>query len=415
MNSLPLGEPANIRCTATTPRRPTIKYVDWVLAVGSMAGAAVGLAAGLGFRVSERAQHELPPEPEDPLPPGAEQVLAVLSASAVIVDPQSRVVRASPSAYAFGLVRNEALVVPELVAMVEAVRRDGRIRQLDLDLPRGREGTLTLFVHVRVAPLSSELVLVLVEDRTKAHRIDEVRRDFVANVSHELKTPVGALGLLAEAVEEASEDPEAIRRFALRMQSESARLTRLVQEIIDLSRLQYDDPLDAPEVVKVDDVVAEALDRARVDAESQRIRLASGGTAGLEVWGNASQLIIAIGNLVENAVAYSPEGTRVAVGVRQVLDQVEISVTDQGIGIPATEQDRIFERFYRVDPARSRATGGTGLGLAIVKHVVAAHGGEIRVWSVEGTGSTFTVLLPQHRSTEGQSAPSPAPVPEATS
>jgi two-component system sensor histidine kinase SenX3 len=253
------------------------------------------------------------------------------------------------------------------------------------------------------------LLLALVEDRTQAIRIDEIRRDFVANVSHELKTPVGALSLLAEAVLDASDDPEAVRRFAGRMQQESGRLTRLVQEIIDLSRLQYDDPVESPEPVKVDEIVVSALDRSRVDAENRHIRLASGGQPGLQVLGNESQLVVALGNLVENAVAYSEPHTQVAVGVRTAGQLVEITVTDQGVGIDESDLDRIFERFYRVDPARSRATGGTGLGLSIVKHVAASHGGDVAVWSSRGAGSTFTLRLPLH-------AESPdTPTPEATS
>jgi two-component system, OmpR family, sensor histidine kinase SenX3 len=383
--------------------------VEFLLAVVAAVGAAVGLAAGVAFRVSDRTQHTLPVAEEAPIPAAVERVLGVLPQSAVIVDQNLHVVRASPPAYAFGIVQQEALAVPGLADLATQVLRDGQIRQADLEIPRGRATTHTQYVHARLAPLSSDQLLILVEDRTQAHRVDEVRRDFVANVSHELKTPIGAISLLAEALEDARDDPEAVRRFAERMQAESERLGRLVQEIIDLSRLQWDDPLDSPEPVLVDSIVMEALDRSRVDAEAKHIRLVWGGAHGLEVLGNAAQLAVALGNLVENAVTYSSEGTRVAIGVRQVEDLVELTVTDQGIGIPTEEQRRIFERFYRVDPARSRATGGTGLGLSIVKHVVASHGGEIRVWSVPGTGSTFTVLLPLRRRLEPRTrTPDPA-------
>jgi two-component system, OmpR family, sensor histidine kinase SenX3 len=383
--------------------------VEFLLAVVAAVGAAVGLAAGVAFRVSDRMQHTLPVAEEAPIPAAVERVLGVLPQSAVIVDQNLHVVRASPPAYAFGIVQQEALAVPGLADLATQVLRDGQIRQADLEIPRGRATTHTQYVHARLAPLSSDQLLILVEDRTQAHRVDEVRRDFVANVSHELKTPIGAISLLAEALEDARDDPEAVRRFAERMQAESERLGRLVQEIIDLSRLQWDDPLDSPEPVLVDSIVMEALDRSRVDAEAKHIRLVWGGAHGLEVLGNPAQLAVALGNLVENAVTYSSEGTRVAIGVRQVEDLVELTVTDQGIGIPTEEQRRIFERFYRVDPARSRATGGTGLGLSIVKHVVASHGGEIRVWSVPGTGSTFTVLLPLRRRPEPRTrTPDPA-------
>jgi two-component system sensor histidine kinase SenX3 len=378
------------------------------------AAAAVGLAAGLAFRASERAQHTVPSSPPPVVPHGVDEVLSVLKHSALLLNPELDVVKASPSAYAFGLVRQDKLAVPELRTLSEAVFRDGQIREVQLVVSRSADTTHTMHVAARVAPLGPSLVLVLVEDRTHAIRVDEVRRDFVANVSHELKTPIGALTLLAEAVQDAADDPAAVERFAKRMQEEGARLTRLVQEIIDLSRLQYDDPVESPEIVEVDDVVAAALDRSRVDAENKQIRLASGGHKGLQVLGNEPQLVVAVGNLVENAVAYSPPHTRVAVGVRRREDRVEISVTDQGIGIAEAEQERIFERFYRVDPARSRATGGTGLGLAIVKHIAASHGGEVSVWSVQGAGSTFTLRLPLHTPRPGRPPVASSTTPEAT-
>ncbi len=365
------------------------------------AGVAVGLAAGLAFRASEREQSQPVAERVSEIPEGVEEVLSVLRGSAIVLDEHLHVVRASPSAYAFGLVRQNRVAVAELTDLAGRVRRDGQIREVDLKIARSRDTTQDLYVAARIAPLSGRLLLALVEDRTQVIRVDEVRRDFVANVSHELKTPVGALTLLAEAVEDASDDPEAVRRFAERMQREGVRLTRLVQEIIDLSRLQYDDPVDSPEPVEIDDVVAAALDRTRVDAESRKIRLTSGGVPGLQALGNETQLVVALGNLVENAVNYSPPNTRVAVGVRQRDDFVEISVTDQGFGIAENELDRIFERFYRVDPARSRATGGTGLGLSIVKHIAASHGGDVSVWSVQGAGSTFTLRLPLHEPRSG--------------
>jgi two-component system sensor histidine kinase SenX3 len=236
---------------------------------------------------------------------------------------------------------------------------------------------------------------VLAEDQTESRRVEEVRRDFVANTSHELKTPVGALALLAETVEDAADDPEAVRRFAGRMRHEAARLTNLVQDLITLSRIQAAEPVPDPTPVNLDAVVAEALDRCRMKASARGIELAASGPHGAYVLGDEDLLITALRNLLDNAVAYSPERTRVVVTTRVPGDDaVEISVADQGIGIPAMDLERIFERFYRVDPARSRATGGTGLGLAIVKHVTAAHGGTVLVWSKEGAGSTFTLRLP---------------------
>jgi two-component system sensor histidine kinase SenX3 len=277
---------------------------------------------------------------------------------------------------------------------VRQVRRDGQIRETELVMSRG-PGLPSRTVTARVAPLGARLVLALVEDRTRERRVEAIRRDFVANVSHELKTPVGAIRLLSEAVHDASEDPEAVERFAGRMLKESDRLTRLVQQIIELSRLQGDDPLEAPEALDVDEVIASAIDSSAMDASAKQISVVSAGETGLEVSGNPEQVMVAVGNLVANAVAYSSNGSSVLVAARANGGSVDISVTDQGIGIPAIEIDRIFERFYRVDPARHRSTGGTGLGLSIVKHVAATHGGEVRVWSVEGRGSTFTLTLPR--------------------
>jgi two-component system, OmpR family, sensor histidine kinase SenX3 len=364
-----------------------------VVALVAMIGLAVGLAAGLAHRMTER-QTAPRAIPEPPLPPGVGQVLSVLRSMAVVLDETDAVVKASPAAYAFGIVRADRLAVDELLMLAREVRRDGRIRETELDLPRGPVGGGRLDVTARIAPLGARHVLVLLDDQTDAKRIDAVRRDFVANVSHELKTPVGALGLLAEAVLGASDDPEAVRRFAQRIQHESQRLSHLVQELIDLSRLESQDPLKHPRPVSVDDAIAAGVDRSREIATARAIRIEVGGSRGLKVYGSETQLAMALANLVENAVNYSPDGTRVAVTSRLAGDLVEISVTDQGIGVPENALDRIFERFYRVDPARSRMTGGTGLGLSIVKHVAQNHGGEVRVWSAEDSGSTFTLRLP---------------------
>ncbi|MCM2427026.1 sensor histidine kinase [Streptomyces sp. RKAG337] len=374
-------------------------------AASAIAGLCTGVIAVLAFRWSEREQARptrtaLRPDGAGVLPPGVDTVLSVLRSSAVVLDEGDTVVKASSAAYALGLVRGGRLAVDQMLQMARETRRDGEIRQVELDLPRRGAGRGEgLAVSARVAPLGSRLVLLLVEDLTEARKIEAVRRDFVANVSHELKTPVGALSLLSEAVMDASDDPEAVIRFAGRMQIEATRLTSLVQEIIDLSRVQNDDPLDDAEPVDVDDLVAEAIDRCRHQANAKQITMATGSAPDLHIWGNRGQLAAALGNLVENAVNYSPARTRVGIAGRRIPspggDLIEISVTDAGIGISEKDRDRIFERFYRVDPARSRATGGTGLGLSIVKHVAASHGGEVTVWSAEGQGSTFTLRLPE--------------------
>ncbi|MBA3743826.1 ATP-binding protein [Sporichthya sp.] len=372
-----------------------------LIAFGALIGLLIGLGAGLAYRLSDRSIRPPIPEREAGLPEGVAQVLSVLRSLAVVLDVSDQVIKASPAASAFGIVRAERLVVDELADLVANVRRDGRIRGVELELPRGPVGGGTLAVSARVAPLGMSHILVLIEDQTDARRVDAIRRDFVANVSHELKTPVGALRLLAEAVQDASDDPDAVVRFAGRMQHESQRLSHLVQELIDLSRLESRDPLKDAQPVGVDTVVEAAIDRTRELATAKGIDLTSHGENGLKVFGSEAQLVMALGNLIENAVNYSAGKTRVGVTVRKSGDLAEISVTDQGIGIPGSELQRIFERFYRVDPARSRMTGGTGLGLSIVKHIAQNHGGDVRVWSAEGSGSTFTLRLPLLTSASG--------------
>ena len=346
----------------------------------------------LAWHISDRQQSKRPHVDEPLVPVGVAAVLAVLRSSAVVVDPDDQVLKASAPAYALGLVRGSEVLVDDLRDLIHQVRRDGQIRETEMHL--GTHGSSARTVVARVAPLGSRLVLALVEDRTRERRVEAVRRDFVANVSHELKTPVGAIRLLAEAVTDASDDPEAVQRFAGRMLTESDRLSKLVQQIIELSRLQGDDPLETPARVCLDDVVAAAVDTSIIDAGAKRVTLVTTGDRELEVFGSLDQISSAVTNLVSNAVTYSEAGSRVLVSTKSLDDTAQISVVDQGIGIPAREIDRIFERFYRVDPARHRSTGGTGLGLSIVKHVAATHGGDVSVWSVEGQGSTFTLTLP---------------------
>jgi two-component system sensor histidine kinase SenX3 len=364
--------------------------------LAALLGAVVAGAAVLAWHLSERQQRRVPPTETPTVPPEVATVLSVLRSSAVIVDEDDVVVQASAPAYSLGLVRGSALLSAELADLVRQVRRDGQIRETELVMARA--GVPARHVSARIAPLGTRLVLALVDDRTRERRVEAVRRDFVANVSHELKTPVGAIRVLADAVGEAADDPVAVKRFAERMLIESDRLTQLVQQIIELSRLQGDEPLETPVAVDVDLVVSAAVDTVEVDATGRGISIVNGGEHGLSVLGNEDQVAAAVTNLVSNAVAYSDPGSSVSVSVRAERGAVEIAVVDQGIGIPTDELDRIFERFYRVDPARHRSTGGTGLGLSIVKHVAATHGGEVGVWSVEGQGSTFTLTLPQHLS-----------------
>ena len=369
-----------------------------VTLLAALLGAVLGGGVVLAWLVSDRAlrlstRHQ--PAAPDPgeVPPGVSTVLNVLRSSGFVVDEREQVLQASAPAYALGLVRGREIRVPELLDVVRAVRRDGEIRTVDLDV---RHGARRINVQGRVAPLSSKLVLVLADDRTHERRVETIRRDFVANVSHELKTPVGAMTLLAEATEDAAEDPEAVRRFAGRLKTEATRLTRLVLQIIELSRLQDDQLVEPAVPVPVDAVVARAVETNEVEAKAKDIGLQWQGRHDLTLLGNQDQVVLALSNLVANAVAYSEPGSRVTLAAQPDADMVELSVSDQGIGIPTSELERIFERFYRIDPSRHRSTGGTGVGLSIVKHVAATHGGEVSVWSREGQGSTFTLRLPRH-------------------
>ena len=378
-------------------------------------GVLLGLVAGLllGVLVTRRrrpAAAPLVPVPADtrPVPPSSVEVIDALPVAVAVLDRDDAVVLANRSAVELGVVRGGRVVVAELRRLVRDVRLTRAPQEVEVELAAARLVRVPEAVRVRLVPVGDlGHVALLVEDVTETRRVEAVRRDFVANVSHELKTPVGAMALLAEALQDASHDPEAVRRFAGRVQKEAGRLARLVQELIDLSRLQGADPLPSPTLVPVDQVVAEAVDRTRTTAAARGIEIVRGGERSLTVRGSESQLVTAVGNLIENAVHYSAEKTRVAVAVRRRDGAVEISVTDQGMGIAEKDLERVFERFYRADPARSRATGGTGLGLAIVKHVATNHGGEVSVWSVEGSGSTFTLRLPPSAETappEGETA-----------
>jgi two-component system sensor histidine kinase SenX3 len=329
------------------------------------------------------------------VPDGVDQVLDALESAGVVLDPSNNVIKASPGATALGLVWNGLLVHPHLVELVDRVRRGGDPITEDCELSRGPFGDVSIRLSVRVARLGSRYVLLLAEDRTESFRLDAVRRDFVANISHELKTPIGAVGLLAEALDGASDDPDQVRRFAHRLSEESQRLARITQDIIELSRLQAADALGDAERVSVKGVVSAAVDQNRVAADARHIELAMRGDKAAQVLGNEKLLVTAVHNLIANAIQYSPDESRVGIGVRTVDGIVEIAVTDQGEGIPEEDLDRVFERFFRVDQARSRNTGGTGLGLSIVKHAVQNHGGEVRVWSQPGRGSTFTIRLPE--------------------
>ncbi|GIF11024.1 sensor histidine kinase [Actinoplanes teichomyceticus] len=416
--------------------------MEWGYAVGLVPAAlAVGVGAGLTIaRLRRPAPGETEGvgspegraaiEPDDDRPAGkhglrglGRKSLDSLRVGVVVLDADDYPVLVNPAARAMGLLRSGGApgtiaAHPILRTLAGQVRRTGVRREVELDLPRGRAGgaQAPLGLHLRAVALNATHVAVEAADVTEAHRLARVRRDFVANVSHELKTPIGALQLLAEALLDAtqlpdsapeaqSEDLLAARRFAERIHHESARMGRLVSELLELTRLQGAEPLPNPEPVSLDWVIAEVLDRTRTTSSAKNIEVTYSGPKGLMAYGSDSQFATAVTNLVENAIAYSGPDTKVELTVRQNDDWIEIDVADQGIGISPQDVDRIFERFYRADQARSRATGGTGLGLAIVKHIATNHGGRVDVTSALGDGSTFTLRLPARP----PESPSPSP------
>jgi two-component system, OmpR family, sensor histidine kinase SenX3 len=323
----------------------------------------------------------------------ASQVVDVIASAGLVLDARNNVLRASPGAVRFGLVQDRRLTDSNLTDLVEQSRSADHAVVSEFELPTGLNQE-PVWVQARCAKFGNDYVMLLVDDLTEAKKLEETRRDFVANVSHELKTPVGAIGLLAEAIQGAIDDPQLVKKFSDSMLRESQRLGNLVQELMQLSRVQAAGPLEGATEVDLAEVIAESVERNQVLADRRNIKLVYASDQSVKILGDFELLVTAVRNLIENAIVYSEPGNQVGIGLKVQDQVVEISVTDSGLGIPDTEQDRIFERFYRVDPSRSRQTGGTGLGLAIVKHVASNHRGEIKLFSQVGVGSTFTLRLP---------------------
>lgn len=362
----------------------------FALLLGLTVGAAVVLAIVFALRARDKYRYETSAQ----VPEGITTVLAGLDDAAAVVDSSFLFLATSNAADWLGFAAGSTLTNPELRTLVRTARSSGVSELENLRLRIGEVTNESRLVAARATLISPRLTLIIVRDISEAERLEEMRQDFVANTSHELKTPVGAVTLLAEAIDSAADDPDQVRIFAGRIQAEAQRLAGLTGRIMNLSKLQSIDVLSQVRDVSIDEVVAAACDSLTVPATSANVELVRGGTRGLYVRGDGQILTDAIGNLVANAIAYSPAHSRVGIGVKLVDDVVEIAVSDQGIGIEEADQQRIFERFYRADQARSRRTGGTGLGLSIVKHAVQRHGGDVRLWSRPGKGSTFTVLLP---------------------
>lgn len=369
-----------------------------------LAGIVIGASISAVIVVSLRARDRARAETSLDIPEGVREVLHGMDDAAVVVDASSTVLAASAAAVPFELIEGRVLPSDELRAVARGVRNSDTTATETLRLRRGAPPAEPRLVVVRASRISPRLTLLVLRDITERERVEEMRRDFVANTSHELKTPVGAVSLLAEAIESAADDPPQVRIFAARLSAEASRLALLTSRIMNLSRLQASDELTQQDV-SIDEVVASALDAHAIQADSAGVEVVRGGSRGVYVRGDAQVLSEAVGNLIANAIAYSPRGSSVGIGVKVAEGIVEIAVTDRGIGIAEGDQDRVFERFYRADPARARRTGGSGLGLSIVKHAVQRHGGEVRLWSRPGRGSTFTIRLPQIEAPAADSSP----------
>ena len=378
-------------------------------AIVALLAVSIGVAFGLRAapRLRERRQRRSVEHSGITVSQMLEHVVAQSPVGIVVVDSYRDVVYTNERAKELGLVRDRLLDDRAWLA-AQRTLTTGEDSEVDLS-PRKRSrpggagshtsGRYPQSVRGHVRLLTEDdrrFAVVYVDDQSEHARMEATRRDFVANVSHELKTPVGAMGVLAEAVLASSDEPETVQRFAGMMVAESHRLADMVGELIELSRLQGAERLPDLGAVDVDSVVSEALSRHKVAADNADIAVTTDAPTGSRVLGDQTLLVTAIANLVSNAIAYSPNGSSVSISRRRRGDNIEIAVTDRGIGIAAADQERVFERFFRVDKARSRATGGTGLGLAIVKHVAANHNGSIRLWSQPGTGSTFTLSIPAY-------------------
>ncbi len=368
------------------------------------AAVAALVAAGLGYLVGGvliprlKARHTRLETEQAGLTMSQVLDLIVLASKSgiAVVDSFHDVVLFNPRAEELGLVQNRTIEQRAWQAALK-VLDTGHPVEVDLTVTNVGRGRPRIAVRGLAQLLSEEdrrFVVLFADDDSEQARMEATRRDFVANVSHELKTPVGAMGLLAEALLETADDPDAVRHFGERLLAESRRLGNMVGELIALSRLTGAEKLPDLEPVAIDEVVDEALRRSAVAAENAGITVSVDKPSGLEVLGDRTLLVTALSNLVENAIAYSPQDTPVSVSRVRRGDDVALAVTDRGIGIAKEDQQRVFERFFRVDKARSRSTGGTGLGLSIAKHVAVNHHGTLTLWSKPGTGSTFTLALP---------------------
>jgi len=357
------------------------------IAVAVVGAAVAGFSVGRsGFKTDSNSEPIA-------FPTLAAEVLELFGSVGILLDQANQVIRMNNRAEPFGLVARGLLVHVELVDLAQRARSSRTVESFEGKLRVGLQQE-KIEVSAKASLVSDDYVVLVLEDQTRDKRLDRTRRDFIENISHELKTPIGAIALLAEAIQGSDGDPEVIAKFSKNLIKESNRLTLLVQDIIELSRLQSEEVLREAELVDLSEVILEAVDRNEQLAQSQNIRVVADAKTGIMVFGNKDMLVTAVRNLIENAILYSEPQSQVGIGC-VVDDRVaEIAVTDSGEGISAENQARVFERFYRADPSRSRQTGGTGLGLSIVKHVAKIHRGEVKLFSQLGVGSTFTLRIP---------------------
>ena len=349
------------------------------------------LGTALGWIISRRSSKSN--ESKLSIPDLVAEVLELMGSVGIVVEGSNKVVGTNSWAESYGLVSRGLLVHGELIELTQRAKSGSEIESFEGILRVGLAKE-KVSVAAKAKLVEGDYVVLVLEDRGSDIRLDKTRRDFIENISHELKTPIGAIALLSEAIQEAGDDRAAVAKFASSLNKESSRLTFLVQDIIKLSRLQSEEVIADAELVDLNEVVAEAIDRNEQLAANRKIRLVTEQAPPLEVFGNKEMLITAVKNLVENAISYSDQGTSVGIGCSTKDSIAEIAVTDSGSGISPEHQERIFERFYRADPSRSRETGGTGLGLSIVKHVAKIHRGEVKLFSQVGVGSTFTLRVP---------------------
>jgi two-component system sensor histidine kinase SenX3 len=358
----------------------------------TIAVAVVG-AAVAGFTIGRRGFRADSNSDPIPFPTLAAEVLELFGSVGILLDENNQVVRMNNRAESFGLVARGLLVHSDLIDLASRARGSRAVESYDGVLGIGLQQE-KISVSAKASLVASNYIVLVLEDRTRDLRLDKTRRDFIENISHELKTPIGAIALLAEAIAQAGDEPATIEKFTKNLTKESNRLTFLVQDIIELSRLQSEEVLAEAELVDLGLVVSEAVDRNEQFAANRKVKLVFNQPVGLEVFGNKEMLVASVKNLIENAITYSNSGSTVGIGCNSKDSLAEIAVTDSGDGISPEHQERVFERFFRADPSRSRETGGTGLGLSIVKHVAKIHRGDVRLFSQLGVGSTFTLRIP---------------------